>query len=75
MTGNGRILPNTAGDRRLQRFAPAGAEQLQMDGATKAGADAACMCDREDATSSSDDDPLDGLTSGGNDEHRVMSPV
>jgi hypothetical protein len=63
-----------AGDRRLQRFAPAGVEQLQMDGAVKAGADAAAV-EGEDETSSSNDDPLDGLTPGGNDERRVMSPV
>jgi hypothetical protein len=66
-----RAMP--AGDRRLQRFAPAGVEQLQMDGAVKAGADAAAV-DGEDETSS-DDDPLDGLTPGGNEERRVMSPV
>ncbi len=66
-----RAMP--AGDRRLQRFAPAGVEQLQMDGAFIAGADAAAV-EAGEETSSSDDDRLDGLTPGGN-ELRVMSPV
>ena len=67
-----RAMP--AGDRRLQRFAPAGVEQLQIDGAVKAGADAAAVASEEEMSSSDEDQDWPRVTPGG-PELRVLGPV
>ena len=57
------------GDRRLQPFAPACDEQLQMEGR----ASAAAVASADEASSS--DDHRDGLTPSSNEGVRVMGPV